>query len=108
MYKENFDVPPRPKRNLKLSRKTQTDAADIFKAEIFSTTSEPETKEIATSTWHNNPINIKVNLDFDPFESEEESVYEESDQLSAIDEEICGDLVHMVLTKGFSDTDYSE
>ena len=51
---------------------------------------------------------MKVNLDFDPFESEEESLYEESDQLSAIDQEICGGLVHMVLTKGFSDTDFSE
>lgn len=61
-----------------------------------------------SSSFKNNIVNVKVNLDFDPFESEEESVYEESDQLSAIDQEICGGLVNMVLTKGFSDTDYSE
>ena len=29
LYKENFDMPPRPKLNIKPSRKTQTDAADI-------------------------------------------------------------------------------
>ena len=32
---------------------------------------------------------VKINLDFDPFESEEEFVLDESEQLSAIDEEVC-------------------
>lgn len=44
-------------------------------------------------------------MDFDPFESEEEYVIEESEQLSAIDEAICGQLVDKVIYEGFSDYD---
>ena len=46
-----------------------------------------------------------LNLDFDPFESEEEYVIEESEQLSAIDEAICEGLVDRVIQEGFSDLD---
>jgi hypothetical protein len=42
---------------------------------------------------------------FDPFESEEEFVFEESEKLSAIDEGVCGDLINMVVYEGFSDSD---
>ena len=48
---------------------------------------------------------VAVDLDFDPFESEEEFVIEESEQLSAIDEAICEGLVDKVIYEGFSDLD---
>ena len=40
---------------------------------------------------------MTVNLDFDPFESEEEFIIEESEQLSAIDEEVYKGLVDKVV-----------
>ena len=46
-----------------------------------------------------------MNLDFDPFESEEEFVIEESEQLSAIDEGLYQGLVDKVVHEGFSDID---
>lgn len=47
-----------------------------------------------------------IDLDFDPFESEEEFVLDESEQLSAIDEEIVGhNIIGKVIYEGFSDMD---
>ena len=48
---------------------------------------------------------VTVNLDFDPFESEEEFILEESEWLSAIDEDVCKDLINKVVFEGFSDID---
>lgn len=48
---------------------------------------------------------VTVNLDFDPFESEEEFILEESEWLSAIDEDVCKDLINKVVFEGFSDVD---
>jgi len=46
-----------------------------------------------------------IDLNFDPFESEEEFVIEESEQFSAIDDAMFGDLVDKVIHEGFSDYD---
>ena len=46
-----------------------------------------------------------VDLDFDPFESEEEYVLEESEQLSAIESDVCGRIVDKIIGEGFSDID---
>ena len=46
-----------------------------------------------------------VELDFDPFESEEEFILEESEQLSAIESDICGRIVGKIIDEGFSDID---
>lgn len=48
---------------------------------------------------------MTVNLDFDPFESEEEFIIEESEQLSAIDEDVYKGLIDKVIFEGFSDVD---
>ena len=89
LYRESYDVPPRPKLNLKPSVKTQTMASDVR---------APETQDESGDKR-------ALNLDFDPFESEEEYVIEESEQLSAIDEAICEGLVDRVIYEGFSDLD---
>lgn len=47
-------------------------------------------------------------MDFDPFESEEEFVFEQSEQLSAIDESVYGNIITKVINEGFSDFDSEE
>ena len=92
MYKESYDVPPRAKLNLKPAIKTQTLASDIA----------PE--QIAVSSAHVARVRT-IDLNFDPFESEEEYVPEESEKLSAIDESIYRNVVDKVIFEGFSDLD---
>jgi len=76
MYKESYEAPPKPQLDLKPSVKTQTNAADMIADEVIMDQSS-SARVVKT-----------INLDFDPFESEEEFVLEESEQLSAIDEEV--------------------
>lgn len=90
MYKESYDVPPRAKLNLKPAVKTQTLASDIA----------PE--QIAVTSAHGART---IDLNFDPFESEEEFVPEESEKLSAIDESVYRNVVDKVIFEGFSDLD---
>jgi len=80
-------LPPKPIVALCPSVKTQTNAADLL-------------IEDAKARGTN-----KINLDFDPFESEEEFVFDESDELSAIEEELYLGIVDTVVNQGFSDVD---
>ena len=64
MYKDSYEVPPRPKLNLKPSVKTQTMASDIKPPE------DDSPREKGTGA---------IDIDFDPFESEEEFIIEESE-----------------------------
>lgn len=91
LYKDNYTLPPKPEPLLKPSVKTQTNAADLLPEEVMVSEGTGKSKHIAT-----------VNLDFDPFESEEEFVIEQSEQLSAIDAEVYKDILDMVVLQGFS------
>ena len=96
MYKESYDVPPRAKLNLKPAVKTQTLASDIAPEQIAVSSANVEAGGARVRT---------IDLDFDPFESEEEFVPEESEQLSAIDESVYRNVVDKVIFEGFSDLD---
>lgn len=94
IYKDSYELPPKEKYNFKQSRKTQTLAADI--------------SQVVQQLDGKTDEQVQVNMDFDPFESEEEFVFAESEQLSAIDESICGNIVNKVIKDGFSDFDSDE
>ena len=86
LYRESYSLPPKPEPILKPSVKTQTNAADLEPEEILVSGRGGTGQQLMT-----------VNLDFDPFESEEEFIIEESEQLSAIDEEVYKGLVDKVV-----------